>query len=191
MSPLGRRESPLLRLWSPGPPRGNSKGSGSSPPFPGCRGPGPRPASRQIRANPVPSPKSTLYLSKFAVLHIEDPVLHRSLHGLSVALTASATIKDLGYQQQRNVTAAAEATAWGRLPSLSNFPFLVCGMRGRGWATGGVRLSALPLAEGQWGRTRQAEHRKHRGDRPTQAQDAPPRPGCMSTCLGDTGTATS
>lgn len=84
-----------------------------------------------------------------------------------------------------NVTAAAEATAWGRLPSLTNFPFLVCGMRGRGWATGGVCLPSSSQkgseAEREW-----AEHRKHHRDHPAGSGHALPWPRCIRACLGDT-----
>lgn len=140
MSPLGRRESP----WS------STEGSGFSPPSPGCRGPGSRPVVKTDQGKPSTSPTSSIYLSKFAVLHIEDPILHRSLHGPSAALAASAKIRD---QQQRKCDCCSRSNCMGQTSFLSDFPFLVCGMRGRGWATGGVRLSALPLAEGQWGRT--------------------------------------
>lgn len=84
---------PCPRSWD------SSEGSGAVPLAQAAEGPARH--QEKMRASPVLSPKSTLYLSKFAVLHIEDPILHRSLHVPSAALAASATIRDSRYQQRR------------------------------------------------------------------------------------------
>lgn len=67
----------------------------------------------QPQTHPLP-----FYLSKFAVLYIDDAILHWSLHGPSTAPAASTGPWGLGCWQHRNVTDSAKATAWGRLPSL-------------------------------------------------------------------------
>lgn len=92
------------------------------------------------------SPTPALYLPKFAVLHIEDAILHRALHGPRAAPAVSARLWDWGRQRHRNVI-AAEVTAWGRLPSL-RLPLF--GVWDEGQRLGHGRCpSALPLAAGQ------------------------------------------
>lgn len=103
------------------------------------------------------SPTPALYLPKFAVLHIEDAILHRALHGPRAAPAVSARLWDWGRQRHRNVI-AAEVTVWGRLPSL-RLPLF--GVWDEGQRLGHGRCpSALPLAAGQRGRTHAARARE-------------------------------
>lgn len=92
------------------------------PPPQVAKGPAPGLASREIRANPVPSPKSILYLSKSAVLHIEDPILHGSLHEPSAALATSTRIEDLGYQQQRKCDCYSRSNCMGQTSFSQRLP---------------------------------------------------------------------
>lgn len=89
------------------------------------------------------------------MLHIEDAILHRALHGPRAAPAVSARLWDSGRQRHRNVT-AAEATAWGRQTSFSQrLPLF--GVWDEGQRLGHRRCpSALPLAAGQRGRTHAA-----------------------------------
>ena len=123
MSLLGRRESPVPGAAEPRAPHGAApRGLAPVPSSQAAKGPAPGLASRQIRANPVPSPKSTFYLSKFAVLHIEDPILHRFLHGPSVTLAASARIGDSDYRQRRKCDCCSRSNCMGQTSFSQRLP---------------------------------------------------------------------
>lgn len=153
-SPQPHRKAPFMQLLSPGLPQGQFQWVWLQPPLP-------RLLRAQPRAQPHDKSGQTLYQPQIHPLPFQIwCAAHKGSHPSLVSpwaqftLAASTRIRDSGYPQRRNVTAAVEGKAWGRLPSQRDFPFLGCGMGGRGWATGGVHVPALPLRAGQWGRTR-------------------------------------
>lgn len=107
-------------------------------------------ASSEVRANPVPSPKSTLYLSKLAVLHIEDAIHHRSLHGPSAAPAVSTRMgHNRGYQQLRKCDCCSQSNCMGQTSFSQGLPLSGVWDEGQSLGQGGVCPSALPLAMGQ------------------------------------------
>lgn len=163
LSAAGR--APLVGLQSPGLPPGQLQGVWLQSPLPRLMRAQPQDQHHDRSGQPSTSPQSTLYLSKFGVLHIEDPILHWSLHGPSprwLPAQGSGTLP-----QRRKCDCCSRMKSMGQTSFSERLPLF-------GVWDGGQRLghrrcpcARPPPRSRAVGQNAGAEHRKHLGERLT------------------------